>query len=220
MVNDRQTHALPDSAGALDNVARLDGFADGAALLADLAGVCDAGATRYDRLLGEDAERATPSAVRTAAAALPDDIARRVDGWKENIRALRGAEARIALDAILPDLAEAFAGAADPERAIARWETLLARLPTAINLFRLFEQRPGLLGQVLRIITLAPPLADALARRVGLLDALIDSTALDLPDDVPRWRRAWMRARTATTRSGSTISGRWWAMPALPWACS
>ena len=76
-----------------------------------------------------------------------------------------------------PDLAEALYGAPDPERAMARWETLLARLPTAINLFRLFEQRPGLLGQVLRILTLAPPLADALARRVELLDALIDFCA-------------------------------------------
>lgn len=185
MVNDRQTHTLPDNAAALDNVARLDGLADGAALLADLAEVCGRVAERYDRLLGEDAERAVPSPARPGAAALPDDLVLRVEGWKENIRALRGAEARIALDAILPDLAEAFAGAADPERAMARWETLLARLPTAINLFRLFEQRPGLLGQVLRIITLAPPLADALARRVELLDALIDSTALDLPDDVP-----------------------------------
>lgn len=183
MVADRQTHSLPDTADALDNVARLDGLADGAALLADLREVCGQVAARYDQLLGEDAEAATAPA--RAAADLPDDFASRVEGWKDNIRALRGAEARLALDAILPDLAEAFAGASDPERAMVRWETLLARLPTAINLFRLFEQRPGLLGQVLRIITLAPPLADALARRVELLDALIDSTALDLPGDVP-----------------------------------
>lgn len=183
MVADRQTHSLPDTAEALDNVARLDGLADGTALLANLREVCEAVAARYDQLLGGDAE-ASAAAARTAAN-LPADFAARVDGWKDNIRALRGAEARLALDAILPDLAEAFAGASDPERALARWETLLAHLPTAINLFRLFEQRPGLLGQVLRIITLAPPLADALARRVELLDALIDASALDLPGDVP-----------------------------------
>ncbi|HSG53910.1 MAG TPA: bifunctional [glutamate--ammonia ligase]-adenylyl-L-tyrosine phosphorylase/[glutamate--ammonia-ligase] adenylyltransferase [Paracoccaceae bacterium] len=183
MVNDRQTHELPAGAEALDNVALLDGLPDGAALLANLAEVCGAVAARYDRLLGEDAGRAM--AVPAGAASLPDDFARRVTGWKDNIRALRGTEARIAFDAIAPVLAEALQGASDPDRAMARWETLLARLPTAINLFRLFEQRPGLLEQVLRIITLAPPLADALARRVELLDALIDSTALDLPDDVP-----------------------------------
>lgn len=183
MVDDRQTHELPAKSDALDTAARLDGLDDGAALLADLAQVCGAVAARYDRLLGDDAT--SPAPARAVAADLPDDFARRVLGWKDNIRALRGAEARIAFDAIQPDLAEALYGAPDPERAMARWETLLARLPTAINLFRLFEQRPGLLGQVLRILTLAPPLADALARRVELLDALIDSTALDLPDGVP-----------------------------------
>ncbi len=186
MVDDRQTHELPHKEEALDNVARLDGFADGAAQLADLADVCGAVAARYDQLLGEDAaETRSHAGPRVTEAELPEDFVRRVQGWKDNIRALRGAEARIAFDAIQPDLAEALYGAPDPERAMARWETLLARLPTAINLFRLFEQRPGLLGQVLRILTLAPPLADALARRVELLDALIDSTALDLPEAVP-----------------------------------
>lgn len=185
MVDDRQTHELPQRADALDNVARLDGLADGAALLADLDRVCGAVAARYDRLLGDDAEQAGSSvAVPAGIASLPTEFARRVEAWKDNIRALRSTEARMAFDAILPVLAEALQGANDPDRAIARWETLLARLPTAINLFRLFEQRPGLLEQVLRIITLAPPLADALARRPELLDALIDSTALDLPDDI------------------------------------
>ncbi len=181
MVDDRQTHELPRKAEALDNVARLDGRADGAALLADLGEVCGAVAMRYDRLLGEDSARSAVSVPDLGAG----EFARRVEGWKDSIRALRGAEARIAFDAIAPDLAAALSGAPDPDRALARWETLLAHLPTAINLFRLFEQRPGLLEQVLRILTLAPPLADALARRPALLDALIDSTALDLPEAVP-----------------------------------
>src|SRR5690606_21923799 len=55
---------------------------------------------------------------------------------------------------------------------------------TAVNLFRLFEQRPGLLEQVLRILTLARPLADELAHRPDLLDRLIDASAFDLPGSV------------------------------------
>jgi len=53
-----------------------------------------------------------------------------------------------------------------------------------VNLFRLFEQRPGLLALVLRVLTLAPPLADELARRPDLLDRLIDRSAFDLPGTV------------------------------------
>src|SRR5690606_5457265 len=87
-------------------------------------------------------------------------------------------------DAMLPDLIEALAGAHDPEHALLRWEMLLSRLPSAVNLFRLFEQRPGLLALVLRVLTLAAPLADELARRPDLLDRLIDSSALDLPGSI------------------------------------
>lgn len=182
MVNDQQTHELPLKAEALDNVARLDGLPDGAALLAELQQVCGAVADRYDSLLGDDAE--TVGASADGPVPLPEDFAQKAAHWKETIRALKGHEAQLAFDAIAPDLCEALSNATDPDRATARWETLLARLPTAINLFRLFEQRPGLLGQVLRILTIAPPLADALARRADLLDALIDSSAFDLPEDV------------------------------------
>jgi len=178
MVEDRQTHSLPASHEALDNVARLDGLADGAALLADLAQTCEAVALRYDGLLGEEeqADSAPPPS--------DDPLGQRIDGWKETIRALKGLEARKAFDAVSPALRRALAAAPDPEAAAVRTETLLARLPSAINLFRLFQQRPGLLDQLLRIITLAPPLADALARRAGLLDTLIDASAFDLPGDV------------------------------------
>ncbi len=178
MVEDRQTHSLPPSAEALDSVARLDSLPDGAALLDDLAQVCGEVARRYDGLLGVEEE------VRSPPPPVADPLVARAQHWKDTIRALKGVEAKKALDAVLPALAQAFGNASEPEQALARWETLLARLPSAINLFRLFEQRPGLLDQVLRLITLAPPLADALAQRVGLLDTLIDASALDLPEDV------------------------------------
>lgn len=183
MVDDRQTHELPGDRAALDNVARLDGLPDGAALIVELQEVCSRVADRYGELLGED-EAASGAGDNAAEPDFPPDFTARVQGWLDSIRALRGSEARLAFRSILPDLFEAFSNAPDPQRAMVRWETLLGRLPTAINLFRLFEQRPGLLEQVLRILTLAPPLADELARRPELLDALIDRTALDLPGSV------------------------------------
>ena len=182
MVHDRQTHALPASPADLDNVARLDGLADGAALVAELHGLCRQVAERYDGLLGAG-EPASP-ARSTADPEMRERLHQRAGHWRETIRSLRGGEARAALDAMLPDLVEALARAPEPDQALARWETLLTRLPSAVNLFRLFEQRPGLLELVLRILTLASPLADELARRPELLDRLIDSTALDLPGPV------------------------------------
>ncbi|MEO6041239.1 MAG: glutamine-synthetase adenylyltransferase, partial [Croceibacterium sp.] len=192
MVDDRQTHALP-AAAALDGVARLDGFADGDALVGELRELCGAVAARYDRLL---AAQGQPASVATLAL---DAYGARIDQWRDTIPALRGPEARAAFGAILPDLVTALRQASDPDHALARWETLLARLPSAVNLLRLFEQRPGLLDQVLRVLTLAPPLADELARHPALLDRLIDASALDLPGSVGE-----LSARMAATEAGDS----------------
>ena len=195
MVDDRQTHSLPAEPAALDNVARLDGLADGAALVEELRALCAAVAERYDRLLDGDQPSATP-AMPAADAEQRDRLLERSRHWRETIRSLRGTEARAALDAVLPDLIDALAQAPDPDHALARWETLLARLPSAVNLFRLFEQRPGLLELVLRVLTLAPPLADELARRPELLDRLIDRSAFDLPGTAEELAAAMRRGET------------------------
>ncbi|MXP26366.1 bifunctional [glutamate--ammonia ligase]-adenylyl-L-tyrosine phosphorylase/[glutamate--ammonia-ligase] adenylyltransferase [Altererythrobacter indicus] len=204
MVHDRQTHSLPESSSSLDNVAALAGLEDGAALVRELAEITSQVAQRYDQLLdrpGEDsasfASLPDGGAVSDRMEALgfdqPGALAARIESWKDNMRALRSAEARLAFDAVLPALLEALIEAPDPQRAFTRWETLLSRLPSAINLFRLFEARPGLLDQVLRLLTLAPPLADELSRRPELLDALIDTSALDLPGGVEALRARMVR---------------------------
>ena len=208
MVEDQQTHTLPGGE-ALDRVARLDGLADGAALMADLAAVTAPVAQRFDRLI--DAESAAESAAIAAPASIspaplsarlaqlgyadPDVLAQRIDGWQDgHIRALRSSSAQAAFASLLPRLLDAFAEAPEPERALGRWEHLLERTSSAINLFRLLEARPGLLDQLVRILTLAPPLADELARRPDLLDTLIDRSALDLPGDVATIKAKMSRA--------------------------
>ena len=178
MVNDAQTHALPDNREAADNVARLAGFADGDALMAEVAALTAPVAALYDRLLDEDA--GPPSQV-----SVPDGFRERFRAravqWRRNARALRSEEAIDAFEAIEAELLAALSQAPDPYHALARWETLITRLPSAVNLFRLFEQRPGVLGRVLDILTLARPLADALAQRPELLDSLIDPDGMALP---------------------------------------
>ncbi len=182
MVDDRQTHALPLDAGAIENVARLDGLADGAALIDELRSITARVALRYDTLLAGDERR--PAARPARDGATVARIEGRIDKWRETLRTLRGSEARAALAALRPTLVEALAAAPEPDRAMTRLETVLEQVSTAINLFRLFEARPGLLDQVLRLVTLAEPLAEGLGRHPEWLDALIDTRALDLPGPV------------------------------------
>lgn len=193
MVADQQTHSLPTDANALDAVARLDGLADGAALVAELSEISETVGRRFDTLIetyaptGAVAVEATPLSLELAALGFDaaDGLAERIEAWEGGqYRCLRSAEAREAFAHMRPQLLRALAEAPDPDRALLRWEQLLAGLPSAINVFRLLDARPGLLAVVMRILAHAPVLADELARRSDLLDTLIDRSAFDLPGSV------------------------------------
>jgi glutamate-ammonia-ligase adenylyltransferase len=214
MVADQQTHVLPVKPDALDNVARLDGLPDGAALVAELDAITEQVGSRFDALIEQTAEAAGGGgapAPRSLAEQLensgfsdPQAVARRVEGWRGGqVRALRSEAALAAFDVIREPLLQALAAAPDPDRALARWEAFLVNISSGINLFRLLEARPGLLVQLVRILALAPPLADELARRADLLDALIDTSALDLPGDV-----AALTARMAGNEDGDDYQAR------------
>lgn len=202
MLEDRQTHSVPEG-DALERLARLDGFADGNALLADLEPHLAATAQAFDRLLEASATGAADTRpvrelVAASELAASQQVADRVASWLDGrFRALRGTDAQNAFRRILPPLLGALAQSSEPERAMVRLERLLEGLPSGINLFRLLEARPALLEQLLDIITLAPPLANDLALRPALFDALIDRSALDLPESVPALRSRMMRAEPA-----------------------
>jgi [glutamine synthetase] adenylyltransferase / [glutamine synthetase]-adenylyl-L-tyrosine phosphorylase len=196
MVHDQQTHALPARADALDGVARLDGLDDGALLIAEVRAISEAVGARYDDLLRANAAAQRTVALPSAGPDLeselgrmgfadPHGIAQRLADWQSGkYKALRSTAAQAAFDAIKPALLDALAHAPEPDQALLRWERLLTRLPSALNLFHLLEARPGLLDLLARIISLADPLAEELARRADLLDPLIDASAFALPGSV------------------------------------
>lgn len=193
MVADQQTHSLPADPAALEGVARLDGLADGTALVDELAAISDLVGTRFDALIaswtprGAVAVAPVPLAGELTALGFdePEALATRVESWSNGrLRALRSDAARQAFARIRTPLLRALAAAPDRTRALTRWEQLLEHLPSAINVFHLLEARPALLDVVMRVLAHAPTLADALAGRADLLDALIDRTAFDLPGSV------------------------------------
>ena len=190
MIADQQTHSLPTDQALLEAVARLDGLPSGAVLVEELAHISDAVGSRFDTLIATYAPTgAVPVAthpleleLKALGFADPGALATRIESWDNGqYRALRSAEARSAFARLRDTLLGALAAAPDPERALLRWEGLLAGLPSAINVFQLLEARPALLGVVMRVLAHAPTLADELARRSDLLDTLIDHSAFELP---------------------------------------
>lgn len=198
MVDDQQTHSLPQDPAALDNVAQLHGLADGAAMIAALEGVTGEVAEVYDGLIAsqrscDDDTVITLSsdpellvdALASAGLEAPEALAARVQAWRGGaVRALRSAAGRKAFEAVLPALLAAFADAPDQAGALNRFDDLLRQLPSTVNVFRLLQARPALMQTMVDILSHAPPLAESLARRGDLLDGLIDASAYDLVGSV------------------------------------
>ncbi|MES3055119.1 bifunctional [glutamine synthetase] adenylyltransferase/[glutamine synthetase]-adenylyl-L-tyrosine phosphorylase [Sphingomonas faeni] len=202
MIDDRQTHALPIGE-ALDRVAKLHGLEDAGALLELLVPRVAATGRIYDAL--DDTVRpafshdAVTLEADLAAAGFdePQPARRRIEAWRSGAYpALRSPAAREALEAVLPTLVTAFATAPVPQAALLRLDALLERLPSAINIFRLLEARPGLATLLAAILSHAPTLADDLGRRPNLLDGLIDATAFEPVGDIATLEAA-MRAGEA-----------------------
>lgn len=192
MVDDQQTHSLPEGRAAVDNVARLHGLDDGDALLALLAPVVEEVGAQFDTLLGgsgaaarggwpQEAD-ALGDAVAAAGFADPAAVVRRIGEWRSGtMRVLRSAAAREALEDVLPVLIPALGRATDPDRTLARFDTLIAGLPSAINFFHLLGARPQLLATLVAVLGQAPTLATDLAARPELIEGLIDASVFAEP---------------------------------------
>lgn len=200
MIEDQQTHGLPTQEAALDCVAQLDGEADGAALLAVLEPVVADVGSCYDRLVAERAvttglprdEDALAAQLVAAGFDPPAAALRTIAEWRGGkLRALRSPAALDALETMLPELVKAIGAAPDPDATLTRFDKLVAGLPSAINFFHLLGAQPALARIAMRILSLAPTLADALGMRVELIEGLIDQRAFDAPANKGQLLAEW-----------------------------
>ncbi|MEM1133289.1 MAG: bifunctional [glutamine synthetase] adenylyltransferase/[glutamine synthetase]-adenylyl-L-tyrosine phosphorylase [Pseudomonadota bacterium] len=206
MVDDRQTHALPDDAAALDNVAELHGLADGAALLEMLQPVCAIVSQHYDQLLAEqgngggqassasdnteqimltDHDELLPGQLAALGFADPKVIAERLADWRSGkVRALRTPQSRKAFEDQIGTLLAAVRQHEGGIDAINRLDSMLQQLPSVLDLFHLLGARPALIGILARLLCHAPALSKALAMRASLLDGIVDTSIFDRQDDL------------------------------------
>ncbi|MFM9899152.1 bifunctional [glutamate--ammonia ligase]-adenylyl-L-tyrosine phosphorylase/[glutamate--ammonia-ligase] adenylyltransferase [Sphingorhabdus sp.] len=203
MHSDRQTHEIPANRDTADAVARLHGLADADALIAAIERITAQVAAIYDRMVdagGSEGPRMADEGLpleeqlTDLGYADPADVMQRLARWRSGkIRAIRSESARDAFETVLPAIMAALAQAPDSDRAIARFDNMIEAMPSAINVFRLLEARPGLLQLVGDILSYAPTLADDLGRQSRYLDALIDTSAMHLPGDVAALQDAMQR---------------------------
>lgn len=191
MLEDAQTHDVPRDHEARARVAALAGFetqeAFEAALVArrrivseidrELFGGGQSLADPLGSLIftGVEDNPETLATIAKLGFGNPGFVSQTIRGWHHGrVRAMRSERAREALTRLTPNLLRAFSRAGSPDDAFARFATFFAGLAAGVQVLALLEARPALLDLLARLLTVAPPLADGLARRPALLDAVID----------------------------------------------
>lgn len=192
MVADRQTHRLPEDVEGLTRIASFLGF-EGPEVFAaaftahlrrverhygglfeaapDLAGSQAGGNLVFT---GVEDDPATIATLKAMGYHNASGVAAMIRGWHHGrTRATRSERARELLTALMPTLLAAFARQREPDAALARFDAMLARLPTGVQVLSLFARNPALLERLAAILGAAPQLADHLARNPAALEGLL-----------------------------------------------
>jgi glutamate-ammonia-ligase adenylyltransferase len=191
MLNDEQTHTLPDDAEGLARVAHLMGFANpddfATALTERLVAVSDQYSALFEEeadlssqhgnmvFTGNDIDPGTLDTFTQLGFARPEDAIRIVASWHfGRYPAMRSARARELLTEITPRLMVAFSETEAPDAALLAFDHFLARLPAGVQLFSLMSSNQPLITLLAMVMGNSPYLADTVARRPHVVDALLE----------------------------------------------
>ena len=196
MVADEQTQRLPADEKHLTQFAKFCGYSGLAAFSKALTDKARLVEKHYSRLFEEGADLATgegslvftgttddPETIETLRRmgfSEPERAAETVRGWHFGRRAaVTSARAREALTELVPRLLESFGRSADPDGAMATFDRVLGGMPAAGELFSILREHKAILTLFAAILGSAPRLAEIVANRPHLLDAIIDPAFIE-----------------------------------------
>ena len=110
---------------------------------------------------------------------------------------MRSARAREVLTELMPGLLAAFAGSGDPDAALAAFDAALARMPAAVELMSILRSNAALRELFGDLLGGAPRLAEVVAARPHVLDAV----------DRSRPRRRARRRASTKPRAAARVAG-------------
>jgi glutamate-ammonia-ligase adenylyltransferase len=195
MIEDQQTHTIPEAAEDLEHIARFMGFPSAEAFAQAVTAHLETVQRHYVHLFEQAPPLAgeagslvftgvedDPETLQTLSAlgfSDPHHIAHAVRGWHHGrIRATRSARARELLTKLVPPLLQALSQTADPDSAFAQFDRFVSRLPAGVQPFSLLAANPQLLRLIAGVCGAAPRFADRLAQSPELLDAILDTDFL------------------------------------------
>ncbi len=162
MVNDAQTHSLPNSPEGFARIACMMGT-DVDTLQTDLQRRLEAVHHLTEGFFAPD----TKAEAQTHA--FDDAILAR---W-HTYPALRSDRSQALFDRLRPELLTRLSDAARPDEALLAFDGFLSGLPAGVQLFSLLDANTQLLDLLIDIVSASPALAQYLSRNAGVFDAVI-----------------------------------------------
>lgn len=191
MLEDEQTHILPEDDQGFASVAYMMGYQDVKQFAHDFHDTLKTVEHHYAALFeqekelgsetgnlvftGEDDDPGTLATLSRMGFSRPSDICRIIRTWHfGRYHATQSAEARERLTELTPALLKAFGATKKADEALSRFDTFLQGLPSGIQLFSLLQSNPSLLDMLVLIMSSAPRLAEIITRKPHIFDGMLD----------------------------------------------
>lgn len=191
MLNDEQTHHLTDRPEHRATIAKLCGYGAQAAFEEDITrvrrrvhGVYSDLFAQEERLSGAggnlvftgvDDDPGTIATLGEMGFTEPSRIIRTFQAWhRGSIRATRTARGRQLLTTLGPQLLAAMSETGEPDTAFRRFSDFFEGLSGGVQTMSLMLAEPDLTRELVAAMAFAPKLAEDLARRPGLMEAVLE----------------------------------------------
>jgi glutamate-ammonia-ligase adenylyltransferase len=191
MVNDEQTHTLPQDEEAFESLARLSGFTSSKDFSDELRRTFELVQGHYSALFETAGELGTdtgslvftggeddPETIETLARMgfkSPSEVSATIRGWHfGRYAATRSGKSKELLTELMPVLLAALARSGEADSAFLAFDKFIAGLPAGVQLFSMLKANPNLLDLIATILGTAPRLAEQLSARPRVLDAVLD----------------------------------------------
>lgn len=194
MLNDEQTHTLPAFETKRAAVAALCGYSELESFDVDLIEVRKCVHEHYHALFadelrkraravdgnlvftGVDDDPATVQTLEGMGFQSASHVIERVRQWhRGRTPATRSSRGRELLTAILPELLAAMGETGEPDEAFRRFSRFFEGLRSGVQVLAMLVAETDLMQDLVTTLAIAPRIADILARRPGLLEALISA---------------------------------------------
>jgi glutamate-ammonia-ligase adenylyltransferase len=208
MVNDRQTHTLPEQPDEMSRLACFMAYPDARTFADDFLRHVDIVRANYRAVFahvpdlpGTEAtgpeldfrgDEPEPAATVAALHVLGYSDAKRIVGavrrWLAgHVRALRSSRARDLMTTMVPSVLRTLGQQANPDEAFNRFDRFISALPAGVQPMSLFQHNPLLLERIAAVLGAAPMLSEHLVRYPSSLEGLLSN---DEPVDADRMLRS------------------------------